>query len=72
MAKTKTQWQDVLEHLKEHGSITSMEAWSIYHITRLADVIFKLRKRGYNILTEDCTGKNEYGVYTYANYRLEE
>ena len=72
MAKQKTQWKDVLEHLQKHGSITSMEAWSQYHITRLADVIFKLRKRGYCITTEDCTGKNEYGLYTYANYRLEE
>lgn len=69
--KVKTQWQDILDYLKEHGEISSMEAWDRFHITRLAAVIFNLRKRGYNIVTEDCTGRNEYGVYTYANYRLE-
>lgn len=71
MAKVKTQWKDVLEYLQTHDGISSMEAWSKFHITRLADVIFKLRKRGYDIVTEDCTGRNEYGVYNYAVYRLE-
>lgn len=71
MAKVKTQWKDILEHLQEQGHITSMEAWSQYHITRLAAVIFKLRKMGYNITTYDCVGRNEYGVYNYADYRLE-
>lgn len=70
--KQKTQWQDVLDHLNKYGSISSMEAWSKFHITRLAAVIWTLRRRGYNIVTEDCTGRNEYGVYTYANYRLED
>lgn len=71
MKKQKTQAQDVLNHFKEHGHITSMEAWSKYHITRLAHVIYTLRKRGYIIRTNDCVGKNEYGTYTYADYTLE-
>ena len=70
--KVKTQWKDVLTHLQERGSITSMEAWSMYHITRLADVVFKLRKRGYNVVTNTCVGSNEYGEYYYAEYTLED
>ena len=72
MKKQKTQWQDVLAHLKGYRHITSMEAWSMYHITRLAAIIFKLRKMGYNITTHNCVGKNEYGTYNYADYELEE
>ena len=70
--KAKSQWKDVLAYLKEHKGITSMEAWSRFHITRLAAVIFKLRKMGYNIRTDECVGKNEYGVYNYADYVLVE
>ena len=68
--KQKTQWKDVLQHLRTNDGITSMQAWDMYHITRLSDVIFKLRKRGYEIETVTCTGYNEYGVYQYAEYRL--
>lgn len=71
MKKQRTQWQDVLDYLQAHGSITSMDAWSKFHITRLAAVIFILRKRGYNIVSYDRAGKNDYGVYTYTEYRLE-
>ena len=70
MKKQKTQWKVVLEHLKTYGSITSMDAIMDYHITRLAAVIFKLRKLGYEIDTVDRNGKNEYGIYTFAEYRL--
>ena len=62
----------VLNHLKEHDSITSMEAIENYGATRLADIIFRLRKRGYNIRTIDCVGKNRYGhTCNYAKYILE-
>ena len=73
MPKQKTQWKDVLNHLEVHNSITSMEAWEKYHITRLADVIWKLRQikyGGYDIETRDCVGSNEYGQYHYAKYVL--
>ena len=43
MAKI-SQEQIVLRHLKKYGSITSMEAFSRYTITRLAAVVFVLRK----------------------------
>ena len=71
--KIRTQTKDVLNYLKEHEEgISSMEAWELFHITRLADVIFKLRKRGHNIVTEIKIGNGVYGFYTYAVYRLEE
>lgn len=70
MKKQKTQISDITEYIKHNGSITSMEAWSKFHATRLAAVIFNLRKRGYDIETETCNGQNEYGSYTYAKYIL--
>lgn len=70
--KKSSQIKDVLEYLQRNKSITSMEAWEKFHATRLADVIFKLRKRGYNIVTQSCNGKNNYGTYTYARYILED
>ena len=70
MRKQKSQIKDIVKYLEENGNITSMEAWSRFHATRLADVVFKLRKLGYVIDTETCGGQNEYGSYTYAKYIL--
>ena len=70
MKKQKSQINDVANYLRHEGSITSQEAWRYFSATRLADVIFKLRKRGWDIETEECRGFNEYGPYTYAKYIL--
>lgn len=40
----------VLEHLKEHGSITSLIAFEKYRATRLSSIINRLRKK-YDIRT---------------------
>lgn len=69
MKKEISQISVVLSWLKENRSITSMQAFN-FSITRLADIIYKLRKQGYDIETRMCNGKNMYGVYTYAEYRL--
>lgn len=58
----------VLKHMLTKGGITSMEAFSKYHITRLSAVIFKLREMGVDIETEMVTKKKKgetlhYGVY---------
>lgn len=67
-----TQVTAVLDHLKVYGKITSMEAIEYYGATRLADIIFKLRKRGYNIKTVNCVGKTRFGnICNYAKYVLE-
>lgn len=57
----ETQKRRVLAHLRNYGKITSNEAFTWYGITRLAAVIFMLRKEGYEIETVETTGKNRYG-----------
>lgn len=61
MSKT----QQVLIHLQKKP-ITSWEAIVLFKATRLADIIFKLRGRGFNISTELV----EDGSVRYARYRL--
>lgn len=60
----------ILEHLQEHGSITSLEAIDKYKCTRLSHYIYLLRKEGYVIESEDVsfvhsiTGrKGQYSKY---------
>lgn len=61
----------VLNHLKEHGSITSLEAIEKYGATRLSAIIFNLRKRGYKIDTVDTDFVDRYGYKSrYGNYIL--
>ena len=61
----------VLEHLKVHNGLTSMEAFDKYGITRLAAVVCELRKLGYDIRTLDMESQNRYGEVTrYAKYIL--
>lgn len=61
----------VLNHLKEHGSITSLEAIENYGATRLSAIIFNLRKRGYKIETVDTDFVDKYGYKSrYGNYIL--
>ena len=68
MAKT-TQMDRVLNYMYAHGSISSLEAIRDLGVTRLADVIFKLKKQGYNIVTRTEKNTNRYNepVY-YARY----
>lgn len=42
---TGTREQVVLDYLLRNGSITSMEAWKAYNITRLSAAIWKLRNQ---------------------------
>ena len=63
----------ILEHLCNHGSITSLEAIAMYKCTRLSQYILLLRKDGYNIRNEEIpfthsvTGKKS----SYVRYWLE-
>lgn len=67
----KSQRELILEHLERGWSITSLEAWEKYGCSRLADVIFKLRKEGYRIDSEMTEGRTKMGASTrYATYRL--
>ena len=57
----------VAKHLISKKKITSWEAIERYHATRLADIIFTLKGKGWNIVTEMV--KEPSGV-RYAVYHL--
>ena len=66
-----TQCERILRHLKDYGSITSMEAIQEYGILRLASRINDLRAQGIAIASDTKTGKNRYGEATHFSvYRL--
>ena len=71
MALTQINW--VLQHLIEHGSITSYEAFKLYGITRLSAKIYDLRhKYGHNITSYLETVQTRSGRHaTIAVYKLE-
>lgn len=52
----------VKKHLEEVGHITGIEALRYYDCYRLSDVIYKLKKRGMDIVTEQANG-NGYATY---------
>ncbi len=67
-----TQSEQIVRHLRDYGSITSMEAMREYGIMRLASRISDLKKAGMPIRAEMVSGKNRYGEATsYARYYLE-
>ena len=60
-----SQNQQVLKHLKKHGKISSMTAFTKYGITRLASRVFDLKTQGHKINTTLTTkNKKTFGVYT--------
>lgn len=66
MKQSKT--NDVLNHLIVYGSITSLEAFKRYGLTRLSSVIFELRKK-HNIETIMLTMKDRHNItVNYAKY----
>lgn len=63
----------VLRHLRDYGSISSMEAMQEYGIMRLASRISDLKRAGIPIHREMIAGKNRYGEPTsYARYSMEQ
>ena len=75
MKEKKTQALVVLKHMREHGGITSMEAFERYGITRLSAIICDMRKQNkdFDVITEMKTTVNRYGnTVNYADYHLVE
>lgn len=68
MAKDKT--TKIIEYMKEHGSITPMDALNKFHVFRLASIIYNLREHhGYDIATMMEEGKDADGnKVEYARY----
>lgn len=56
-----TQQGRLLKYLEIHKTITPMQAWQTLGIYRLSDVVFKLRKKGYEIETRRKNVKNKFG-----------
>lgn len=62
----------ILRHLRDHGTITSLEAMQEYGIMRLASRISDLKRSGVPIRREMVSGKNRYGEATsYARYSID-
>lgn len=60
--------EKIIKHLKEHKEITPWDAIYKYNYTRLSDIIFRLRRKGYDI--ETINEKNADGRGTHARYVL--
>lgn len=59
-------------HLRKHGSITSLEAINLYGDTRLSAIIYNLRANGMNIVTEKMPFVDRFGnKSTYGKYILQ-
>lgn len=72
-APSDTQCARILRHMRDFGSITSLEAMKEYGIMRLASRITDLKRQGYIIESTTEAGKNRYGEATrYARYTLKE
>lgn len=55
------QQERVLRYMNEFGSISSLEAFKDLGVTRLAAVIFDLKKNGVKIESKMESCKNRYG-----------
>lgn len=66
-----TQNERIIRHLKDYGSITSLEAINEYGILRLASRICDLKAKGYDIKSEPVKSVNRYGeTIHYARYTI--
>ena len=69
----ETQCNKILAHIKEHGSISPIEARVLYGVMRLASRVNDLRRRGVDIESELVTGVDRDGKKVrYAVYKLAE
>jgi hypothetical protein len=65
--KLAPQPRKILAHLLQGKDITSATSMLVYHIPRLSDCILKIRRAGYNVVTE--MKEDEVGGQ-YGSYRL--
>ena len=69
----KNKTSEILKYLKRYKKITSLQAIEKFGSIRLGGIIFNLRKKGYDILTETKSTKDRYGnPCNYAVYILKE
>ena len=69
----RTQYDMILRYLRDHGSITQLDAIREFGCMRLAARISVLKERGYRIESVDEFSNNRYGdKIRYARYYLHE
>lgn len=66
-----TQTARVLQYMKDHGSISQMEATNVLRVTRLASRIHDINRMGITVNKRTEYGENEYGKYHFTRYSLE-
>ena len=59
--KKETQYDKILKYISEHGSISSMEAFNEFGITRLAARVNELQRKGIYLEREMEHSKNRFG-----------
>lgn len=69
--KMRRQGVRVMGYMEQFGGITSLEAFQDLGITRLAAVIFDLKKNGVPIKTDRVSAINRYGEQvSFARYSI--
>jgi hypothetical protein len=67
-----TQYDRVLDHLQRNGKLSQKQAIRLFGAYRLSDIIYRMRRDGYNISTTFKSGKNRFGdSVSWAEYKLE-
>lgn len=70
--KKPTKFHQVRLHLLNKGTINSWTAIELYGVTRLSDIIFRLRGRGMNITSIPCSALDRNSnICNYTTYKLE-
>ena len=65
-----TQHELILAHMDTYGSITPMDAFMYYGITKLATRVSELRRQGVAITKEPVEAKNRFGqTVRFMRYR---
>ena len=75
MKERNTQIGDIKDYMMNHDGITSIDAIKKFGCTRLADVIYRLKREPYNLHIKTFTKnvKNRYGgISSVAFYKLED
>ena len=68
-----TQREQILEYIKQFGSVTPLQAFADLGITKLATRISEMKRDGVKIHTESVKVKNRFGRNViFAKYSLEE
>tara|TARA_R110000772_G_C13097575_1_gene419314 strand:+ start:317 stop:535 length:219 start_codon:yes stop_codon:yes gene_type:complete len=69
--KTLTQKERIIRHLKDKGTITSLEAMQEYGIMRLTSRVCELKDQGYLIRSEFVSSTNRYNeAVSFSKYSL--